>query len=77
VTVNTSALCYAADFTTGSGSGSVTLQMESSTGDWIACAAAITADANWAIFDAPSTNPRKFRWNCTSHSSGTIACYLE
>lgn len=77
VVTNESTLAYFADFTTGSGSGTVQLQMRIA-GDWLPADAAVTATmTNIEVADSPSSDPRVYRWNCSAHSGGTIYCYMK
>ena len=74
--VGESSCRYYADFTTGSGVGTVQLEMQIKD-DWLPADTAITADMNTVeVSDAPSTETTNYRWNCTAYTSGTITVYL-
>ncbi len=75
---NDSTVLYWADFTTGSGVGTVQLQVKASDGTWMPADAAVMATMGTAeVANATSTNTRHYRWNCSAYTSGTITCYLE
>ena len=71
-----SSVRYYADFSTGSGVGTVQLQCQID-GDWLPADTAVTGDMTTVeVAYAPSSEPLKFRWNCSAYTSGTITCYL-
>lgn len=66
---------YYADFTTGSGAGTVQLQVQMD-GDWLPADEAFSADMDY-VKVCETTRRLVYRWNCTAYSSGTISCYLK
>lgn len=67
---------FYADFTTGTGVGTVQLQALIA-GDWLPADAAVTATMDTVeVADGPSGEPMRYRWNCSAYTSGTIHCYL-
>lgn len=67
---------YYADFTTGTGVGTVKLEIQTEEGNWIPADEAVTATMTVTKVAEPG-RISKFRWNCTAYTSGTIACDLE
>ena len=67
---------YFAEFTTGSGVGTVQLEIQTEEGNWIPADEAVAADMAAAKVAEPG-RISKFRWNCTAFTSGVIACDLE
>jgi len=67
---------YYADFTTGTGVGTVQLEIQTEEGNWIPADEAVTADMDVVKVAEPG-RVSKFRWNCTAFTSGVIACDLE
>ena len=67
-------ITYYADFTTGSGSGTVQLQCQID-GDWLPADDAITADMT-TVEVGETCRIMAYRWNCSAYSSGTITTYL-
>lgn len=66
---------YYADFSTGSGVGTVQLQINLG-GAWVAADDAITASMT-TVEVAETKGYFLYRWNCSVYTSGTITCYLE
>lgn len=66
---------YFADFSTGSGSGTVQLEVQID-GDWLPADEAVSAHMDY-VKVAQSSKKLVYRWNCTAYSSGTITCYLK
>ena len=66
---------YYADFTTGTGVGTVQLQCMVG-GAWVPADVAVTADMESAEV-GDCIKRMAYRWNCSAYTSGTIACYLD
>lgn len=73
-TVRGIAVRYYADFDTP-GVGTVQLEMQTEAGDWLPADTAVTATMDNVKVAEPLA-VRKFRWNCTAYTSGTIVCDL-
>lgn len=65
----------AAEFTAGTGVGTVQLQTKLA-GDWVDVGSAVTADSAPALALSTKKN-QLYRWSCTAFTSGTIATYLQ
>jgi hypothetical protein len=64
-----------ADFTSGSGSGSATLQVKLG-GEWVTALEALTGTSTAAAVIHPQGKSLCYRWSVT-RSGGTIYTYLE
>ncbi len=71
---------YYADFVVPGGVGTVQLKIRLGDDTWVPVDEAFTDASPMTIAkaaDAPSSQPRTYRWECTAHTSGTITCFLE
>ena len=70
---------YWADFTAGTGVGTVQLQvLHLDSGDWMPADETMTATMSVSkVAENTSSEQRHYRWNCSVYSSGTIHCYMQ